>query len=205
MKLYRPVGFKELDLILNTGNRRFPPRLASQPIFYPVLNKDYATEIARNWNTKDSNSGYAGYVTEFEIEDGYISSFETHQVGASRHIELWIPAEELENFNKYIQQNILIVSAYYGAEYTGKPTINTSLKDRDFKEILIYLCKLRRSSFIDYTCEVLSQWKIITQNYFLWRVTDFSELGISSTEKEELLISIKSVLQKNIKWFIYEP
>jgi len=55
--LFRPVGQKELDLIAESGYRAFPPRLDWQPIFYPVLKEDYATFIAREWNTKDEASG----------------------------------------------------------------------------------------------------------------------------------------------------
>ena len=44
--LYRPVGLRELQLILDAEARAFPPRLAAQPIFYPVLNREYAEEIA---------------------------------------------------------------------------------------------------------------------------------------------------------------
>ena len=40
--LYRPVGPKELALIAASGHREFPPRLPGQPIFYPVLNEEYA-------------------------------------------------------------------------------------------------------------------------------------------------------------------
>src|SRR5882724_5194102 len=56
--LYRPVGQTELDLIRASGLRRFPPRLPHQPFFYPVLNEVYATQIARDWNTKDEASGF---------------------------------------------------------------------------------------------------------------------------------------------------
>ena len=49
-----------------SGYREFPPRLPEQPFFYPVLNEDYATQIARDWNTKDERSGFAGYVLRFE-------------------------------------------------------------------------------------------------------------------------------------------
>jgi hypothetical protein len=49
--LYRPVGRKELELIRASEFRFFPPRLASQPFFYPVLNEEYAVQIARDWNT----------------------------------------------------------------------------------------------------------------------------------------------------------
>ena len=38
MRLYRPVGQAEYDLIVQTGFTAYPPRLPEQPIFYPVLN-----------------------------------------------------------------------------------------------------------------------------------------------------------------------
>ena len=48
--LFRPVGPEELELVRASGWRAWPPRLPGQPIFYPVLNEDYATKIARDWN-----------------------------------------------------------------------------------------------------------------------------------------------------------
>jgi hypothetical protein len=63
--LYRPVGQREFELIEAAGFREFPPRLPEQPFFYPVLNEEYATQIARDWNTKDKASGYTGYVLRF--------------------------------------------------------------------------------------------------------------------------------------------
>ncbi|MHC8948000.1 hypothetical protein [Sphingobacterium hungaricum] len=48
--LYRPVGQSELKLIEDSGWKKFPPRLAQQPIFYPVMNEEYAIQIARDWN-----------------------------------------------------------------------------------------------------------------------------------------------------------
>ena len=64
LTLYRPVGQAELDLIEAADGRAFPPRLEGQPIFYPVTNEEYATQIARDWNTKD---GGTGYVTRFGV------------------------------------------------------------------------------------------------------------------------------------------
>ena len=46
VRLYRPVGTKELELIEKSGYEKYPPRLPEQPIFYPVLNEKYAAEIA---------------------------------------------------------------------------------------------------------------------------------------------------------------
>jgi hypothetical protein len=46
--LYRPTGPNELQLVAESGYRAWPPRVAWQPIFYPVLNEEYATQIARD-------------------------------------------------------------------------------------------------------------------------------------------------------------
>ena len=102
MRLDRPVGQAEYDLIAQSGFTAYPPRLPEQPIFYPVLNERYAREIAEKWNKRYADSQYTGFVTTFEIDDAYISQFPVQTVGASYHQELWIPAEELENFNHHI-------------------------------------------------------------------------------------------------------
>ena len=109
MRLYRPVGQAEYDLIAQTGFTAYLPRLPEQPIFYPVLNERYAREIAEKWNKRSPDSQYTGYVTTFEIEEDYIAQFPVQTVGASYHQEFWIPAEELENFNRHIIGKIQIL------------------------------------------------------------------------------------------------
>ena len=47
-------------IIEKSGYCKFPPRLPEQPIFYPVLNERYATEIASGWNVK-YNEDHKGY------------------------------------------------------------------------------------------------------------------------------------------------
>lgn len=112
MILYRPVGQKEYDLIRESDFTAFPPRLPEQPIFYPVLNQKYAEEIALKWNTKDNGSGNTGYVTKFEVDNTYLSQFAVQTVGASYHQELWIPSEELSDFNEHIIGKIQIVKKF---------------------------------------------------------------------------------------------
>ena len=109
MILYRPVGETELSLIKESDYRLFPPRLPEQPIFYPVLNEQYASEIAYKWNSKD---GKKGYVTRFEIDDEYISKFKVQTVGALYHQEYWIPAEELTEFNVHIKRAIEVIATF---------------------------------------------------------------------------------------------
>lgn len=109
MRLYRPVGQAELDLIIAADYRSYPPRLPEQPIFYPVLNEKYAREIAEKWNRRSADSQYAGYVTTFEIDDDYISNYPVQTVGAGYHQEFWIPAEELDEFNRHIIGRIHVI------------------------------------------------------------------------------------------------
>lgn len=107
--LYRPVGPRELALIKNSEWRSFPRRLPEQPIFYPVLNEEYARAIARRWNVRDSG---AGFVLRFAIDKKYIERFDVHQVGSRIHVEYWIPASELEEFNNHIVGAIEMIATY---------------------------------------------------------------------------------------------
>lgn len=115
--LYRPIGEKELILIANSGFKEFPPRLDWQPIFYPVLNKEYADEIASKWNTVDDFGNYLGFVTEFEISDIEFQRHSVKCVGANLHEELWVKAEDLKRFNSQIQGKIKIIDVFIGDDF----------------------------------------------------------------------------------------
>ena len=110
--LYRPVGQKELDLIRASGFKSFPPRLAHQPIFYPVLNEQYAMQIARDSNTKDAASGYVGYVTRFRVPAEFLSKYPVQKVGGADALEYWVPAEELDDFNAEIVGAIEVIHEF---------------------------------------------------------------------------------------------
>ncbi|WP_036218358.1 hypothetical protein [Calidithermus chliarophilus] len=126
MILFRPVGLQELRLIAASGYRAFPPRLPDQPIFYPVLNFEYAEQIARDWNTK-YNDPPCGFVTRFEVDDAYVRRFPVQTAGARMHQELWVPAEDLEEFNRHIVGQITVDAAYYGPGFKGEIDPNTNL------------------------------------------------------------------------------
>lgn len=127
--LFRPVGVAELELIAASGWRSFPPRLEGQPYFYPVLNREYAEQIARDWNTGDPASGFAGFVTEFELDDSLAAHYERHVVGGQQHEELWVPAGELDRFNAHVRGSIRVVAAHYGNRYQGAESSSTGLPD----------------------------------------------------------------------------
>lgn len=119
MILYRSVGEAEYRLIHDSGFRKFPPRLPEQPIFYPVLTLSYAREIAQRWNTKDSGSGFRGYVTRFEVKDELAKQYPVQTAGARHHQELWIPAADLEEFNNAILGKIEVLECFSPSEETS--------------------------------------------------------------------------------------
>jgi hypothetical protein len=107
--LWRPTGPEELALVEASGWREWPPRLPDQPIFYPVLNEDYAVRIARDWNVKASG---VGYVTRFEVEKAHLDQYDVQQAGGQTILEYWIPAEELDEFNRHIVGLIEVVREF---------------------------------------------------------------------------------------------
>ena len=115
--LWRPVGAYELRLIVRAGFTAYPPRLPGQPIFYPVCNEEYAVEIARRWNLTDPNSGYSGFVTRFRVPEEVASAFPRRVVGARRHEELWVPAEQLESFCGTFSEKIAVVRGWLGERF----------------------------------------------------------------------------------------
>ena len=72
---------------------------------------EYATEIAEKWNAR-YNDDNKGYVTEFDVDDEFMKRYEVHVVGASHHQELWVPAEELEEFNRHIIGTIKVIREF---------------------------------------------------------------------------------------------
>ncbi len=120
MILYRPVGLKELELIAASGWREFPPRLFWQPIFYPVITHEYARRICADWNAKEAESGRAGFVTRFEIDDAFAARYPVQEAGGRACRELWVPAEELAEFNRHIIGRIEVIESIYGEGFEGE-------------------------------------------------------------------------------------
>jgi hypothetical protein len=185
MILYRPVGLIELKLIYESGLKAFPPRLPEQPIFYPVLNLEYARQIAFEWNTK--SEPYAGYVTEFKVEDYYINQFERQIVGGSLHEELWIPAERLDEFNQHIVGKIKVVGAGFGKGFRGFIGESTSLKGRDAIVQFVLIANTYDYAPMDVYCEIAVNSTAIFLNFPFWLKHDFRNEGVDENKCQEAL------------------
>ncbi len=107
--LWRPTGPEELALVKASSWTAWPPRLPGQPIFYPVLNEEYAIKIARDWNVKASG---VGYVTRFRVKKSFMDRYQVQQVGGRTILEYWIPAGELEDLNHNIVGKIEVIAEY---------------------------------------------------------------------------------------------
>lgn len=124
MRLFRPTGLRELRLVADSAWRAWPPRLPDQPIFYPVLTLEYARKIARDWNAVDDN---VGFVTEFDIDDSFAARYPIQDAAGRSHQELWVPAEELPEFNKHIIGTIRVIDAFAGPNYSSAIDPRTNL------------------------------------------------------------------------------
>ncbi len=108
-------------MIEQSGWKAFPPRLPEQPIFYPVMNEEYAIQIARDWNVPASGSGF---VTRFAVDADYLCRFDEQVVGGHVHRELWVPAEELKGFNQHII-GLIEVTQSFPSPTTTHPLTNS--------------------------------------------------------------------------------
>jgi hypothetical protein len=98
-----------LALVEASGWTAWPPRLPEQPIFYPVLDEDYATKIARGWNV---NASGVGYVTRFRVRKSFMDRYEVHQAGGRTILEYWVPAEDLDDLNTNLVGKIEVVAEH---------------------------------------------------------------------------------------------
>lgn len=189
MKLFRPIGMNELRLIYQLQLCAFPPRLPEQPIFYPILNFAYAEQIARDWNTR--RSPFAGYVTEFEVEDTYVSQFDRQVVGARMHEELWVPAEQLDEFNNHIQGVIEVTAGYFGTAFQGYIPDKRSLKGRAAADQFVLLAGLYDTNRMDFQREIVDNHQPVFLHILYWSQYDFSQAGISAEQQNEVVMAIE--------------
>jgi len=79
----------------------------------PPQHSTPAVPHPRDRNTKD---GWKGYVLPFQVDEGYLGRYVAQTVGASVHQEYWIPADELEEFNRHLAGPIEVIAVYNPAD-----------------------------------------------------------------------------------------
>jgi len=185
LTLYRPVGLEELRLLYEVEMRAFPPRLPEQPIFYPVTNEPYARQIAERWNTKSGTR--AGFVTRFEIDSEYAARFERKVVGGREHEELWVPAEELDEFNQHLDGPVRVVGAYFGDGYAGYVPRSVGLEGKDVSEQFLTLARTPSLCRFGLGTDGAANHVAVFLNFFWWEQHDFSAEGVSPRDRDRVL------------------
>ena len=79
-----------------------------------MLTEEYAIQIARDWNAKDPQTGFQGYVTRFCVRFSFLQKYEVRRVGGRAHLEYWIPAEDLDALNDNILSEIEVLHEFHG-------------------------------------------------------------------------------------------
>jgi hypothetical protein len=166
--LFRPVGLNEISLIWELEFLAFPPRLRKQPYFYPLANAEYARQIAAEWNSKDGASGFAGFVTRFDVSDDYLSTLEPHVVGEKTHLEYWVPAGQLDKFNDAVTGRIAVDEAFFGPEFVGYIPQKYGLRGKDAVEQFVVLANTWDYSRMDFDFTVAGNCKAIYLNSWFW-------------------------------------
>ena len=174
-------------MIWDSGLREFPPRLAHQPFFYPVASADYARHIAANWNVNDEASGFSGFVTAFNVVEDYLSAPEPHVVGASTHVECWVPAGQLPSFNCAITDVNTIEAAFFGSRFVGYIPEAYGLQGKNAMEQFVCLAKAWAYGRMDFAGEVSVSRKAVWLNSWFWALHDFASPGIDSQQKRNVM------------------
>lgn len=185
------MDIEELRLVYEAGMKGFPPRKPEQPIFYPVLNLEYANEIAKRWNAESQSA--SGYVAKFNLDDTYAGRFEPQKVGGSHHVELWVPAEELSRFNEHILPPILIVSAHFGENFKGCIPDQFGLRGKDATAQFVALARTLDYSAMDFRCEISANHLAVFLNYGFWAQRVFSDQGVTKADHERVLAAIRAI------------
>lgn len=111
VQLWRPIGPEELGLIQESGWREWPPRPADQPTFTAVLGRDDAHALAQQGSGPDPGTGW---VTQCEVEAGFMSRYAVTQVGGRRIRGYRIPAVDLADLNANLVGRIQRVETVRG-------------------------------------------------------------------------------------------
>lgn len=188
--LYRPMGLSEMDQVLQSGCRAFPPRLPEQPIFYPVLNESYAESITCQWNVNDPFAGYSGFVTAFDMPREYLSRYEEKIVGSDIGRELWVPAAELNAFNAQIRGPIRMIKAYYGESFKGLVPATSVLQGKNLEEQFYAFEKLMRSGLDAFGATVAAEKRIVYTQSAYWARPEFETPHLPPATRDRVIAAL---------------
>jgi hypothetical protein len=156
-----------------------------------TVHQPYAAKIAKDWNTKSGSK--AGFVTRFEVDDAYATRFEHSIVGSQAHEELWVPAEELAEFNEHIVGSIQIVEAQFGEGDVGLVPDSFGLKGKTAHDQFVALARTLPESGFDVVCEIAANHVAVFLNFCFWEPEDFGSDGIDDSGRTRVIGVMKEL------------
>jgi hypothetical protein len=127
----------------------------------------------------------------------YLEKFEPHTVGSSVHVEYWIPAEQLSEFNASIRGAILVDRAYFGDGFRGCVPDKFGLKGKDAVSQFVSMSKTFDYSTMDFVCEVSANRKAVYLNFLFWAQFDFTPMGTEMALRDAIIEKVREAWDFN--------
>jgi hypothetical protein len=113
------------------------------------------------------------------------------------HVEYWIPAEQIHEFNASIEGRISVEPGFFGSGFKGFVPDSCGLKGKDALERFVAMAETWDYSRMDFVCEVSTNRKAVYLNFLFWANFDFSAQGIDAQQKESTIAHIREAWDFN--------
>ncbi len=114
-------------------------------------------------------------------------------VGGREHEELWVPAEELDEFNRHIVGLIEVDAAYFGSQFRGFATMRGPLEGRDVTVQFVLLTRLPPVEGVEPRSMVETSHAVIFLHYPFWERRSFSDESVTDDERQRVLEKVGDV------------
>jgi hypothetical protein len=118
-------------------------------------------------------------------------------VGSSAHVEYWIPAEQLSEFNASIRGFIDVETAYFGDAFRGRVPDDFGPKGKDPVRQFVTMSKTLKNSRFDFVCEVSADRKAVYLSFLFWAQFDFTPFGIGQTQRNAIIKKLREAWDFN--------
>src|SRR5262249_4213871 len=102
------------------------------------------------------------------------------------HEELWVPAEELEDFNRHIQGPIRVIGAFFGDDFRGLVPEAGALRRRNAREQLSVLAGQCFCSPEGLASEIRVNRDAVFLHFPFWQSLEASTLRLQAPKDEVL-------------------
>jgi hypothetical protein len=188
MKLYRPVGFDELRRMYELDMRSFPAPLGDQPSFECSRADAQAMRIARDRKTR--TDPFAGYVTEFEVEDDFGATFARDLASEGSHGLTRIPKLDIGELNAHLTGRIRVPAGFFGPQFRGYVPTNFNFANRDALAQFVMLSYLLDYSVMDFVGEIHANNLAVFLHLPYWSSCNLDRTDIPEAKRPRVLSSI---------------